>query len=210
MSTTEPVAAGRWATLRDVGSLVDRRVGSLQERYLGRRESSAVAMLAHLRHAAGKPVGSVPDIWQVTLGDELAGPRAGDAPTHVEVAVHVAMTLYGVHQQSASKRMHQRGHGLGRSLRALHPADAQTDPVRRRFQAVGTADSLDELVHHARGLVQLLRAGGTPLDYGLLADQLVAWQRGDEVQVRLQWARDFYRTERTDSTSTETTTTGES
>jgi len=183
-----------WPQRGVVGSLVDQRVSSLQERVRA-GDSSAVAMMAHLRHAAGKPAGSVPDVWPITLAAELVRPGDGDEPSHPEIAVHIALTLYAVHQQSRPDRMHRRGVGFGRALRALHPADAETDPIRRRFQAVGTADSLDELVHHARGLVQLLRAAGQPLDYGLLADQLHAWQRGDEVRVRLVWARDFYRTE---------------
>lgn len=196
MTSTEtpPARSAPWKELGVAGSFVDDTVRRLQEGML-RRESSSVAMLAHLRHAAGKPTGSVADIWPVTVSDSLAGPHSGDDPTPAEVAVHVAMTLYAVHQQSVPARMHQRGQGFGRALRELRPADAATDPVRRRFQAVGTADSLDELVHHARGLVQLLRADRQAQDYALLADQLVAWQRGDEVRVRLQWARDFYRTE---------------
>jgi CRISPR system Cascade subunit CasB len=196
MTSTEtpPPRSAPWKELGSAGSFVDAQVRGLQEGML-RRESSSVAMLAHLRHAAGKPAGSVADIWPVTVADSLAGPHAGDDPTPAEVAVHVAMTLYAVHQQSVPTRMHQRGQGFGRALRALRPVDAETDPVRRRFQAVGTADSLDELVYHARGLVQLLRAERQSQDYALLADQLVSWQRGDEVRVRLQWARDFYRTE---------------
>lgn len=191
---TPPPRSVPWKELGVAGSFVDTRVQRLQQGML-RRESSAVAMLAHLRHAAGKSPGSVAQIWPVTVSDSLAGPHAGDDPTHAEVAVHVAMTLYAVHQQSVPDRMHQRGRGFGRALRALRPAAADTDPVLRRFQALGTADSLDELTYHARGLVQLLRAGRLAQDYALLADQLVAWQRGDEVRVRLQWARDFYRTE---------------
>lgn len=189
-----PARTAPWKELGVAGSHVDAQVRRLQEGVL-RQDSGSVAMLAHLRHAAGKPPGSVADIWPVTVADILAGPNAGDDPTLGEIAVHVAMTLYAVHQQSVPTRMHQRGQGLGRALRSLRPPDAETDPVRRRFQAVGTADSLEELVHHARGLVRLLRAGQKAQDYGLLADQLHAWQQGDEVRVRLQWARDFYRTE---------------
>jgi CRISPR system Cascade subunit CasB len=191
---TPPLRTAPWKELGPAGDFVDAQVRRLQEGVL-RRESSSTAMLAHLRHAVGKPTGSVADIWPVTVADVLAGPHAGDNPTPAEIAVHVALTLYAVHQQSVPTRMHQRGQGFGRALRALRPAEAETDPVRRRFQAVGTADSLDELVHHARGLVQLLRAHRQAQDYALLADQLVSWQRGDGVRVRLQWARDFYRTD---------------
>lgn len=191
---TPPLRTAPWKELGTAGGFVDAQVRRLQEGVL-RRESTSMAMVARLRHAVGKPTGSVADIWPVTVDDALAGPHAGDDPTPAENAVHVALTLYAVHQQSVPTRMHQRGQGFGRALRALRPAETVTDPVRRRFQAVGTADSLGELAFHARGLVQLLRAHRLSQDYALLADQLVAWQRGDEVRVRLQWARDFYRTD---------------
>jgi CRISPR system Cascade subunit CasB len=186
----------RWVDLGIVGTLVEGRVRQLQEGALSKR-SASVAMLAHLRHAVGKQPGSVPDVWPVTLADELAGPDAGDGPTAGETAAHIALTLYAIHQQSSSKPMHRRGYGLGRSISELRPSESDTDPVLRRFQAVGTADSLDELIHHTRGLVQLLRAAGIPLDYGLLADELFRWQQdGGASRVRLQWGRDFYRTPR--------------
>lgn len=125
------------------------------------------------------------------LRDEVASPD--------EWAAHVAMTLFAVHQQSRGERMHRRGRGLGTALRSLHPGDAKTlpDPLTRRFRMLGTADSFPELTHHLRGVVQLLRAGGAPLDYGLLADQLVTWQVHGRDQVQLVWGRQFYRTRRT-------------
>lgn len=179
-------------SLTRVGSLVDKRLRELQEGVLANR-SASVALLARLRHAAGKPAGSVPDIWPITLAAEFAQGTSDDAVTAAETAAHLAMTLYAVHQQSVAERMHQRGHGLGGSVRRLHSPDADTDPVRRRFNALGTSDTLAELSHHARGLVQQLRAAKVPLDYGLLADELMAWQRpGGSARVRLQWGREFY------------------
>lgn len=187
------VASGRWQKLDRVGTVVDARLRELQEGVLQNR-SASVALLARLRHAAGKPVGAVPEVWEITLADEFVPPGSGDTATTAETASHIAMTLYAVHQQSASDRMHRRGYGLGWSVRYLRRADGETDPVRRRFQALGTADTLSELVHHARGLVQQLRAAKIPLDYGLLADQLARWHRqGGAAAVRLQWGRDFYR-----------------
>jgi CRISPR system Cascade subunit CasB len=50
-------------------------------------------------------------------------------------------------------------------------------------------------------MVQLLRAQQVPLDYGLLADQLVRWQQpGGAATIRLQWGREFYRTPAADTT----------
>ncbi|WP_308258734.1 type I-E CRISPR-associated protein Cse2/CasB [Saccharothrix obliqua] len=186
----------RWVELTEVGQEVHTRILSLQEGVLANR-SAAVAALARLRRGVGKPAGSVNEILQYTVSEKFAGPGAGDAPTAAETAAHVALTLYAVHQQSQRQRMHQRGYGLGRAVRLLHPDDfgAVVPPVLRRFQTLGTAQSLDELVHHLRGMVQLLRGQAIPLDYALLADELILWQRrGGASTVRLRWGREFYRT----------------
>jgi CRISPR system Cascade subunit CasB len=95
--------------------------------------------------------------------------------------------------------MHQAGHPLGRSIRALIPVERGDNyvdhAVARRFAMLGTADTLDELTHHLRGMVQLLRTNGVPLDYGQLAADLLNWQRpGHAARVRLRWGRDFHRT----------------
>ncbi|WAL65968.1 type I-E CRISPR-associated protein Cse2/CasB [Amycolatopsis cynarae] len=181
-----------------VGEVVDERIGKLQTGVLANR-SASVAALARLRRAAGKPAGSMGDILEYTLDARFAPADPNDdAPTAAEKAIHVAMTLYAVHQQSQADRMHRPGHGLGRSTRALIPEsldpEKSTHPVLRRFQALGTSKNLDELAHHARGLVQLLRAAKIPLDYGLLADDLLRWQKpGGASAVRLRWGREFFR-----------------
>ncbi len=196
--TTSPTKANH-RELGVVGRVVDARVGDLQHRFLReRRDPGAVAALARLRRGAGKPPGAVLDILEFTTSDEFF---VGEEPSRHELAAHVAMTLFAVHQQSRGERMHRRGQGLGAALRALHGGEGNSlpDPLTRRFRMIGTADSFAELTYHLRGAAQLLRSGGVPLDYGLLADQLVAWQRpGDRSRIHLRWGREFYRTSRSD------------
>ena len=182
-----------------VRSLVDAKITGLQEGYVANR-SAAVAALARLRRGVGKPAGSVLDILEFTYAPEFVGDPRSDEPTSAEVAAHLCLTLYAVHQQSQRHRMHQRGRRLGRSIRALIPDQGKNSyvdhSVARRFAVLGTADSLEELTHHLRGMVQLLRANPVPvpLDYGLLAADLVRWQRsGGPAKVRLGWGRDFHR-----------------
>jgi CRISPR system Cascade subunit CasB len=179
-----------------VKSIVDKKIRRLQHGYLANR-SAEVAALARLRRGLGKPAGSVLDIVEYTHADEFAG--RDDAPTPAEIAAHLSMTLYALHQQSQGRPMHQGGHPLGRSIRALIPVERGEKyteaSVAKRFTMLGTADSLGELTHHLRGMVQLLRAGGVPLDYGQLAADLLTWQRpGGAATVRLRWGRDFHRT----------------
>ena len=187
-------------TLGPAGEFVDRRVSDLQNRFLSadRRDPAAVAALARLRRGAGKQPGELLDILEFTVDPRLVSGWNSDEPSPQECAAHVAMTLFAVHQQSRGERMHRRGRGLGTALRSLHSGNQKTlpDPLVRRFRMLGTADSFAELTHHLRGVVQLLRADGVPLDYGQLADHLVRWQRQGTQQVQLIWGREFYRTRR--------------
>ncbi|MET9229147.1 type I-E CRISPR-associated protein Cse2/CasB [Lentzea sp. NPDC003310] len=203
MPTAPAKANPKWRDLHTVGTVVHQRIQVLQEGVLANR-SAEVAALARLRRGAGKPAGSLHDILEHTLSEEFVHSGAGDEPTFEENAAHIVLTLWAVHQQSQRTRMHQRGHGLGRAVRRLHPDEPgpTLTPVVRRFQTLGTADSLGELVHHTRGMVQLLRAKAIPLDYALLADELVWWQRPrGAAGVRLRWGREFYRAPKPDSES---------
>jgi CRISPR system Cascade subunit CasB len=208
VTTQATSPTGTTRSLGTVGRVVDAHVSDLQRRFLSTeyRDPDAVAALARLRRGAGKPPGAVLDILEFTtdesfwVGREDAPADAAATARH-EYAAHVAMTLYATHQQSRGERMHRRGRGIGQALRALHTGDPARipDPLTQRFRMLGTADSPDELTHHLRGAVQLLRAGSVPLDYGLLADQLVDWRRGRRDRVQLAWGRGFYRTPKTNA-----------
>jgi CRISPR system Cascade subunit CasB len=200
--TTSPTEAG--PQLRAAGEFVEAQVNDLQNRYLNTtyRDPAAVAALARLRRGVGKQPGEVLELLEYTVSEQLR-PGPDDEPGPEERAVHVAMTLFAVHQQSRGERMHRRGRGLGVALRSLHSGDQKRlpDPLVSRFRMLGTADSFPELTHHLRGVVQLLRVGGEPLDYGLLADQLVTWQLRGRSGVQLVWGRQFHRTRRTAPTT---------
>lgn len=218
--TTEPAPAPAPAperpSLGPVGTAADLYIRPLQKAYRDDL-SYAVAALARLRRGAGKPANAVPDLWGQTGTEQLAaelGRRAADEPAHLdfdraEEALHLAVTLWALHQQSHREHnMHATGHGLGRAvrdlMRAVSPGSAATgsgastvqdldEPIRRRFVRTGNANTLDTLAVRCREITQLLRAHGIPLDYGLLADQLYQWQdvtrRAD---VRRAWGRDFH------------------
>lgn len=201
--TADAPATEQRPDLGTVGRLVDQRIRKWQSDLLSdkpSRQAAGLATLARLRRGAGKEPGTVADILQFTLAPVLAGRDAPEESTPEETAVHIAVTLYALHQQSRTRPMHRRGDSIGRALCRLlgrtEPA-IPPDPVTRRFQILVTADDLDELTHHARGVVQLLRSAqptAISLDYGRLAEELVQWQRpGGAAQVRRKWARDFYR-----------------
>lgn len=178
------------------GSHVAATVAGLQERLLGRRvDSNVVATMARLRAAAGKPPGSVYPVLDVTsVPDRFFPVPPGDDPTREEWAKHTALTLYAGHQQSVGQPMHVDGVGLGTAISRLARSASSPDAVRRRFSALGAVMTYEAAVYHVRGLISLLKQHRIPLDYGVLADDLLRLQwPGGHDRVRGQWGREFYR-----------------
>lgn len=179
--------------LKAVGHAVNERIHRLQDGYL-RDHSDAVATLAKIRRGAGKTIDQVPDLVGLTIDHhfyetfDLDDPRTSDA----EDAVHEALTLYALHQQSKTERMHRRGHEFGAAVRQLMPRGEIDEPLRKRFVRVQRALDKRTRSERMRGIVQLLRNADLPLDYGLLADQFFdARIPAGAERVRRSWGRGF-------------------
>ncbi|MGP4004680.1 type I-E CRISPR-associated protein Cse2/CasB [Streptomyces sp. 8N706] len=194
-----------------VGWTISAIIAPLQKDYLNDRPH-AVAALARLRRGAGKEFAQVPDLWGLAdTGPLHQEPKDGGRPlsekelTRAEDAVHVALTLWALHQQSRGTGMHQPDRreapsGLGAAVRRLMPKDEIAEPVRKRFVRAGSAPNLPALAERLRDIVLLLRREDIPLDYALLAEQLYRWQEpGGRDAVRRAWGRSFhaYRTQDT-------------
>ncbi|HEX6498465.1 MAG TPA: type I-E CRISPR-associated protein Cse2/CasB [Micromonosporaceae bacterium] len=189
-----------WGRRRtELGDHVARTVSRLQARLLrDRPEPEAVSALARLRRAVGRAPGfdytledylHVPD---ALLGRQMQGKEA--EATDAEHAVHDAVTLYALHQQSQRERMHVEGRGLGLAMADLVRASNGPDGVRRRFAALGTASSYHESIYHLRSLITILRGHQIALDYGLLADDLYTLRKPDgRPRVQAVWGREFFR-----------------
>lgn len=194
MTAATPAQRLRTPPLGRTGTFVRTRVRSLQRGYL-KDESGSVATLAQLRRGAGKPLRDVPEVWGLTFDETFIpeGALLEDGPSREETAVHIALTLFALHQQSRTDPMHQDGHGLGAAVRRLVSGPDVDDPMRVRLVQAGSAHHIDAVAVRLRELVSRLRTEGVPLDYALLADQLVQAQRpGGMAQVRQVWGRGFH------------------
>lgn len=224
---------------------VSHTIGRLQAGY--RQDVPwAVAAVARLRREAGRDAHTSPTAWgldhletlselreerRVSEQEERDGGNAVPAyfssAAHIrqeererreDMAVHIAVTLWALHQQSLrDEPMHLSGWSLGRAVRRLahgrtgvrdsgaavdgtgpdpvvERVEDASETVRRRFVRIGTASDTDVLATRLREMVLLLRSARIPLDYAFLADQLLLWQeenRRDDV--RRAWGRDFHR-----------------
>ncbi|WP_166354223.1 type I-E CRISPR-associated protein Cse2/CasB [Phytoactinopolyspora limicola] len=192
---TTPKPEQRKRRLDPLGFALERKIKKLQDDYLA-NNSAARADLARLRRGLGKPAGSVPEIWERTVGAvpaSLSWDR--DDPSPAEQAAHITLTLYAVHQQSRPGPMHVADVSFGQAVRRLaRRTDASEDAVSRRFMAVATAQTVDEILVHVRGLVTQLKANHISLDYAQFADDVFGLLTpGRATSVRLRWGREFYR-----------------
>lgn len=164
------------------------------------------AALAKLRRGVGKAPGAIPGLWRLTLEGLPSECYSKDGkPTRGEWAAYTALTLYALHQQSSSPKeqpMSVSGMGLGTAVRRLVHSEEDEPRVKRRFDAVVTAGDVFELTHHLRGLVQILKSDGIPLDYPALARDIYWFlNQSTRDRIRLKWGREYYRL-RTENTET--------
>ncbi|MFB9658448.1 type I-E CRISPR-associated protein Cse2/CasB [Glycomyces mayteni] len=193
----EPEALGR-----HVASVVD----DLQRRYL-RQAPAAIAALAQLRQAVNAEPGTagLDAVWlpDALIEPELRSERAEHPrATPSEQALHTAVTLFAIHQQSQrEQRMHTPGTTFAVACQWLAAVRDNDETVHRRFAAVGTAATYPELVYHVRNMVTQLRAAKIGFDYGVFADDLRLFQRGPALvsgltgadHVRALWGREYWR-----------------
>lgn len=190
------------ATSVALRSTVTQRIGRLQQGVLA-DDARAVATLARLRRADPANPGADPAIWELTLADlpdALAPQTRSDAPTPAEAALHAALTLYAVHQQSQRVGVHEAGvpfgAAVGRLARARGEGDDLDEGVLKRLHQAILATEFSAKLMHLRALVQLMRAEDRPpaFDYGRFADDLMtlADRRRDDTRVSVRWGRDLY------------------
>ncbi|HIV58285.1 MAG TPA: type I-E CRISPR-associated protein Cse2/CasB [Candidatus Stackebrandtia faecavium] len=162
--------------------------------------SASKAVLAQLRRAVISHGGQFGAVYQKTFVPETyyrADKKLPDTEmTSAERAVHAAMTLYAVHQQSLYEPMHDNGGNRpGAAFALLRSEGMSEQAVRRRFDSLLMAGNFAELSQHLRTLVRLLRDSSISMDYGRLTRDLYEWQFDFAATgVRIQWSRDFENT----------------
>jgi CRISPR system Cascade subunit CasB len=147
--------------------------------------------LAALRRGVGRSLEEAPDSWSYVM--QVAGSHR-----YREEPAHVALGLFALHRQS--QRTETEGVG-GRAFgqacselkRSRGAQGGSEEGIDRRFKSALASDSLDSLAVHLRSLVTMLRAADIDVDYALLFEDLVRWQRhGERDKVCLRWARQYF------------------
>jgi CRISPR system Cascade subunit CasB len=167
-------------------------------RWLSVPGSQQRAALAKLRRGVGKELGEIPAVWDITLAELPESLISWDgAATPAEQAIHVSLTLFALHQQGKSETVSRSNISFGTAVRRLVAPDKSNEQaIKRRFDAAATAREFSEFSHHARGLIQLMKASNTFLDYPKFAKDLYWLQDPEQrTKVMLRWGQDFWTPE---------------
>ena len=150
--------------------------------------SPGKAVLAKIRHSIGKPINKATE--------EFLG-KSGRA-SYEETVILITVQLYALYQQGLSHSVLvedvEKYHNIGSSLRQLRKGD-DTTAIDRRFNVMITSSTFEELTHHLRHLVKLLksRSPETKIDFAKLSQNLYWFLRDSQETVRLDWAREYYK-----------------
>lgn len=180
-------------TIQEVQAYTSRALG----RILNAGDTSQQkAVLANLRRGVGHIPGEIPQLWGEFLIDMPESLYGKGKPSKAEWAIYTALTLFALHQQGHDLKkepMHCKEQRLGTAIAHLVTNEDDMKRIVRRFNAAATANSVTALAYYLRGLVQLLRANGIPLDYVSLSGDLFRFQFSESVNaVRLTWGQDYY------------------
>lgn len=162
--------------------------------------SSTKAALAKLRNSIGKPLSQTIDIWPFVfeyLPEEFLG--TNDSASNQEKAILTSLQLFAVYQQGSAENMslnkaNNFHSNLGTSLSTIRGEDSAS--VDRRFNALITSQTFEELVHHLRQMLSLLKAKSkkeVKVDFPKLSQDLYWYLTGQKEQVCLNWSREYYR-----------------
>lgn len=177
---------------------VSKKIGYLTE---CKDNSDGKATLARLRRGIGKTPGEIPELWGIFLNELPERLTSNNGiPTSAEWAVYISMTLFAMHQQGKSDKVHSAGISFGKAVAGLMDENSDGERVRimRRFAPIITAKDMPEFSHHMRCMIQLLRTkDNIRLDYAKLAEDIYDFQYEESrKKVQLRWGQDFYYTEK--------------
>lgn len=118
-----------------------------------------------------------------------------------EKAILTAVQMYALHQQAKSETVlkldyetGERRQNLGDSLNSMRKNNDEDKAIDRRFNAMITSSNFEELSHHLRQMIKLLKAkSDAKVDYASLADDLYWFLKNQKEGLKIKWSRSYYK-----------------
>ncbi|MBP2016154.1 type I-E CRISPR-associated protein Cse2/CasB [Anaerococcus degeneri] len=118
-----------------------------------------------------------------------------------EKSILTAVQMYALHQQAKVESVlkldykeGERRQNLGDSLNSMRKNNDEDKAIDRRFNAMITSSSFEELSHHLRQIIKLLKAKSeAKVDYASLADDLYWFLKNQREGLKIKWSRSYYK-----------------
>ena len=118
-----------------------------------------------------------------------------------EKAILTAVQMYALHQQakveSVLKLDYKEGdkiQNLGDALKTARDKEDDTKALDRRFNGMITSSNFEELSHHLRQMIKLLKSkSDAKVDYASLADDLYWFLKNQREGFKINWSRSYYK-----------------
>ena len=179
-----------------VYSTTNKIIFSLEE---SRELSKTKATLSNLRNSVGRP--SAENLEGIKLLYQFIPEEfytKYSKLTYEENAILTTLQLYAIHQQSEIDSVNntEKKDGwdnVGESIAEIRTEDNFLS-LDRRFNAMITSQSFEELSNHLRQLIKILKGSKEliKINYPKLAQDLYDFARGYDERVRLNWSRAYY------------------
>lgn len=173
-----------------------------------RDASSTKALLANMRNSADKDISNNVDALAYVFSNLSYGEddRGGEL-SYMEQAIFTAIQMYAIHQQSSVESVLKFGNddenesgekknkykaNIGDALATLRSDESES--IDKRFNAMITATNFNKLSYHLRQMIKILKSkSDAKVDYAKLAEDLYWFMIGRKEEVRLSWARSYYK-----------------
>jgi len=139
--------------------------------------------LADLRRGLGKPPGTALEMHRHVV------PFLPQGKPWTEAAYYLTAALFAYWHQGKDEVAPNPPANLGASLARMATGDNE-DSLDRRFTAL-LKSHREDLPHHLRQVVGLLKSNDIPVDWSQLLKDLLIWDH-EEQFVQRNWARSFW------------------
>ena len=162
------------------------------------KSSQSRGNLANIRNSINRPLNNSTNLLQLLfryLPEDFLS--ADGKLTNEEKAVVTTIQLYALHQQSKKDSVllsdeDEKWKNLGYSLSFLR-SEKNSVAVDRRFNTMITSSTFEELSHHMRQMVKLLKSKtDSKVNYPKLSGDLYKFLTGYGEEVKFSWASRYY------------------
>lgn len=167
-----------------------------------RNESSIKARLANIRNSINKDssvnMDALAFVFQ-NIPEEFLGFNKN--LNDYEKPILTAVQMYALHQQAKTDSVlkieydeGEKRQNLGDALKTVRDKEDDTKALDRRFNGMITSSNFEELSHHLRQMIKLLKAkSDAKVDYASLANDLYWFLKNQREGLKIKWSRSYYK-----------------